>query len=45
VTGLRDDVLANSLTTGISAQGRLCVMSRSAASTVFDTSGWWIPAP
>lgn len=45
VTGLRDDVLANSVTTGISDDGRLCVTARSATSTIFDTSGWWVPAP
>ena len=45
VTGLQGDILANSLTTGISDDGHLCVMARSATSTVFDTSGWWVPAP
>lgn len=44
VTAVRDAVLANSVTTGVSADGRLCVMARVATSTVFDTSGWWIPA-
>lgn len=44
VTGLPQDVLANSVTTGISADGRLCVFARSATSTIFDTSGWWVPA-
>lgn len=43
VTGLQGDVLANSLTTGISADGRLCIFARSATSTIFDTSGWWVP--
>lgn len=45
VTGLRGDVLANSLTTSVSDDGRLCLMARSATSTIFDTSGWWIPDP
>jgi hypothetical protein len=45
VTGLPGDVLANSVTTGISDDGRLCVTARSATSTIFDTSGWWVPAP
>lgn len=36
-------VLANSVTTGVDA-GRLCVFARSATTTVFDTTGWWIPA-
>lgn len=44
VTGLQGDILANSLTTGISDDGRLCVLARSATSTIFDTSGWWVPA-
>jgi hypothetical protein len=45
VTGLQGDVLANSLTTGISDDGRLCVTARSATSTIFDTNGWWVPTP
>ena len=44
VTGLQGDVLANSVTTGISEDGHLCVAARSATSTIFDTSGWWVPA-
>lgn len=44
VTAVRDAVLANSVTTGVSGDGRLCVMSRVATSTIFDTSGWWVPA-
>lgn len=44
VTGLPQDVLANSVTTGISDEGRLCVLARSATSTIFDTSGWWVSA-
>ncbi len=44
VTGLAGDVLANSVTTGISGEGRMCVLARAAGSTVFDTSGWWVPA-
>ncbi|MFW2333696.1 SGNH/GDSL hydrolase family protein [Ilumatobacter sp.] len=43
VTAVSGAVLANSLTTGVSADGRLCVMARVATSTVFDTSGWWVP--
>jgi hypothetical protein len=44
VTGLAGDVLANSVTTGISDAGHLCITARAATSTIFDTSGWWIPA-
>ena len=43
VTAVGGAVLANSLTTGVSAGGKLCVMARVATSTVFDTSGWWVP--
>jgi len=44
VTAVRGAVLANSVTTGVSTSGRLCVMTPVASSTVFDTSGWWVPA-
>lgn len=44
VTAIRDAVLANAVTTGISAEGRLCVFARVASNTLFDTSGWWVPA-
>lgn len=43
VTGLAGDVLANAVTTGISDDGRLCITARAATSTIFDTSGWWVP--
>ncbi len=43
VTAVRDAVLANSVTTGVSGEGRLCVMTPVASSTIFDTSGWWVP--
>ena len=41
VTAVRDTVLANSVTTGVSDDGRLCVMTAVATSTIFDTNGWW----
>lgn len=34
--------IANSVTTGVDPNGRLCVYSLSATGSVFDTSGWWI---
>ena len=45
VTAAAGEVLANSLTTGVDDDGRLCVFARSATATVFDTTGWWVPAP
>jgi len=36
-------VLANSLTTGVSSSGRLCIYAASATQTVLDVTGWWIP--
>ncbi len=44
VTAAAGAVLANSLTTGISDDGRLCVFAKSATATVFDTTGWWVRA-
>lgn len=38
-------ILANSVTTGVDDAGRLCLYARAATNTVFDTAGWWIPAP
>ena len=35
-------VLANSITTGVSATGRLCMFSSRTTSTIFDTTGWWV---
>ena len=34
--------IANSVTTGVDAAGRLCVFSLSATGSIFDTSGWWV---
>ncbi len=36
-------VLANSLTTGVSDSGRLCVYSQPATQSLFDVTGWWVP--
>lgn len=44
VTSLAGGVLANSVTTGVSEDGRLCVFARVASGTLFDTTGWWVPA-
>ena len=35
--------LANSLTTGVSDSGRLCVYSHPATHSLFDVTGWWVP--
>lgn len=35
--------LANSLTTGVSNSGRLCVYSEPATNSLFDVTGWWVP--
>lgn len=35
--------LANSLTTGVSNSGRLCVYSQPATHSLFDVTGWWVP--
>lgn len=42
VNAAAGQVLANSLTTGLADDGRLCVYARAAGATVFDTTGWWI---
>lgn len=36
-------VLANSLTTGVSDAGRLCVYSHPVTHSLFDVTGWWVP--
>lgn len=35
--------LANSLTTGVSDTGRLCVYSNPVTHSLFDVTGWWVP--
>ncbi|CAN5476529.1 hypothetical protein BH23ACT3_BH23ACT3_13560 [soil metagenome] len=37
--------MANGLTVGISTEGRLCVSVSTVGQTLFDTTGWWVPAP
>lgn len=34
--------VANHVTTGVGAGGKLCVFSLARGTTVFDTSGWWV---
>jgi len=34
--------LANSVTTGVSGTGRLCVYSDRTTQTLFDVTGWWV---
>jgi lysophospholipase L1-like esterase len=36
-------VLASAVTTGVSDSGRLCVYASGTTSTIFDTTGWWVP--
>jgi hypothetical protein len=36
-------VLANALTVGVSADGRLCVTASIVTHSLFDTTGWWVP--
>jgi len=35
--------LANSVTTGVSGTGRLCVYSDRTTQALFDVTGWWVP--
>jgi len=44
VTAPAGAVLANSVTTGVSETGRLCLFARVATGTLFDTTGWWVPS-
>lgn len=43
VSAARDTIMANALTVGLSAQGRMCLFSFAATHAVFDTTGWWVP--
>jgi hypothetical protein len=36
-------VLANAVTTGVAAGGRLCVQGPAVTHVLFDTTGWWTP--
>jgi hypothetical protein len=35
-------VLANALTAGVSAEGRLCLTASAVTHSLFDTTGWWV---
>ena len=35
-------VVANSITLGVSATGRLCLLASATGQTLFDTTGWWV---
>lgn len=35
-------VAANSLTSGVNANGELCFRSSASTTTIFDTTGWWV---
>ena len=35
-------VLANALTVGVSAEGRLCLTASAVTHSLFDTTGWWV---
>ncbi|HEX4980073.1 MAG TPA: SGNH/GDSL hydrolase family protein [Ilumatobacteraceae bacterium] len=35
-------VLANALTVGVSADGRLCLVASAVTHSLFDTTGWWV---
>ena len=37
------EVMANSVTTAVTPEGRLCVTASVAAVALFDTTGWWVP--
>ena len=43
VNAPRAGVMANSITVGLAAEGRLCIRSSVATQVVFDTTGWWAP--
>ncbi len=43
VNAAAGQALANSLTTGVSDSGRLCVYTHPVTHSLFDVTGWWIP--
>jgi hypothetical protein len=43
VNAPRAGVLANAVTVGLAASGRLCIRASTATHVVFDTNGWWAP--
>lgn len=38
----RGAIIANSVTIGVNATGRLCITSSTTGQTIFDTTGWWV---
>lgn len=42
VNGAPGGAAANSVTTGVSSTGRLCVFASTISHSVFDTTGWWV---
>ncbi len=42
VNAAAGSTLANSVTTGVSGTGRLCVFSDRTTQTLFDVTGWWV---
>jgi hypothetical protein len=42
VNAVAGQTLANSVTTGVSAAGRLCVHADRTTQTLFDVTGWWV---
>lgn len=48
VNAAANTVMANSVTVGTAAGGRLCIAALAVTNVVFDTTGWWtaaVPAP
>lgn len=44
VNASRDQVMANAVTTGVNADGRICVLSSgTATNSLLDVTGWWTP--
>lgn len=43
VNSFSGEVIANSLTVGVSAEGRLCIDASASTHTLFDVTGWWLP--
>jgi len=45
VNAAKGAVLANFVTTGVAADGRLCVYAEATTTSIFDTTGWWVATP
>jgi hypothetical protein len=43
VSAAASATLANAVTVGVAASGRLCVFGWVTTQAVFDTTGWWVP--